>query len=126
MKEQITGGLPTPPQPFSWAIRSSGLLFVTHGPVQADGSILQGSIEEQAELTLQNFAATLHEVGADMSALVQMTVYLVDGAHMPLVDGVYQRHFSPPYPNRASLIVAGLVAPGMMIEIQGIADLRSD
>lgn len=75
-------GLPVPPQPFSWAIRSSNLLFVTHGPVQADGSILQGSIEEQAELTLQNFAATLDEVGADLSAMVQMTIYLLDGAHM--------------------------------------------
>ncbi|WP_371158064.1 RidA family protein [Jannaschia sp. 2305UL9-9] len=123
MKELITGGLPTPPQPFSWAIRSSGLLFVTHGPVQADGTILQASIEEQTELTLNNFIATLDDVGADLSAMVQMTVFLIDGAHMSRVDTVYGRYFTAPYPNRASLIVAGLVAPGMMIEIQGIADL---
>lgn len=123
MKELITGGLPTPPQPFSWAVRSSGLLFVTHGPVQADGTILQASIEEQTELTLKNFVATLDEVGADLSAMVQMTVFLIDGAHMSRVDKIYSQYFEAPYPNRASLIVAGLVAPGMMIEIQGIADL---
>ena len=42
---------------------------------------------------------------------------------MAPVDEVYREFFQPPYPNRVSVVVAGLVAPGMRFEIQAIAAL---
>ncbi|MGH2341065.1 alpha/beta hydrolase fold domain-containing protein [Segnochrobactraceae bacterium EtOH-i3] len=123
LKEEIDCGLPVPGQPFSWAIRARGTLYTTHGPVLPDGSILEGDITRQAELTLQNMIASVEAAGGTAGDFVQLQIFLVDGADMAPVDAVYRRFFAPPYPNRASLIVAGLVAPGMRIEISAIAEL---
>ncbi|MGX1096340.1 RidA family protein [Amorphus sp. MBR-141] len=123
MKQHVTGGLPPPGQPFSWAIRARDMLYATHGPVQDDGTILLGSIEEQAELTIANLQKTLTEVGGRLDQVVQVQIFLLDVADMAPVDRVYARFFAPPYPNRASLVVAGLVAPGMRIEMTATADL---
>lgn len=123
MKEEIDCGLPVPGQPFAWAIRARGTLYTTHGPVTPDGTILQGDITQQAELTLRNMIASVEAAGGTAADFVQRQIFLVDGADMAPVDAVYRRFFAPPYPNRASLIVAGLVAPGMRIEISAIAEL---
>ena len=39
MKEFVDAGLPPLKQPFSWAVKAGGVLFMTHGPVRQDGSI---------------------------------------------------------------------------------------
>ena len=123
MKEEIDCGLPTPGQPFSWAIRARGTLYTTHGPVLPNGSILQGSTAEQAELTLKNMIAAVEAAGGTAADFVQVQIFLIDEADVAIVDDVYRRTFSPPYPNRATVIVAGLVAPGMRVEITSIAEL---
>ncbi|WP_109467044.1 RidA family protein [Albibacillus kandeliae] len=123
MKEEITGGLPPAPQPFSWGIRANGLLYTTHGPITAEGAILKGDITAQAELTFQNMRAVLEEAGGTLDDIVQVQIFLLDVADMKPVDEVYKRYFSAPYPNRASLVVAALVAEGMRIEVTAIADL---
>jgi 2-iminobutanoate/2-iminopropanoate deaminase len=40
---------------------------------------------------------------------------------MAPVDRIYRDYFAAPYPTRASLVVAGLVAPGMRIELCAVA-----
>ncbi|MFT8243974.1 RidA family protein [Roseomonas sp. BN140053] len=123
LKQEVDTGLPVPGQPFSWAIRSGGLLFTTHGPVQPNGSVLQGDIRQQARLTLENLRHSLEAAGGSLDGVVQATIFLVDGADMAPVDEVYREFFRAPFPNRASVVVAGLVAPGMRVEIQAIAAL---
>jgi enamine deaminase RidA (YjgF/YER057c/UK114 family) len=44
---------------------------------------------------------------------------------MPHIDAVYREFFQPPYPNRSSMGVAGLVVPGMKIEIVAYAVIPS-
>ena len=117
MKESIDIGLPSLAQPFSWAIKAAGLLFTTHGPVLADGSIQTGSIEQQTRLTLQNVRRAVEAVGAQMSDVAQVLVYMVDENDMPAIDAVYREFFAEPYPNRSSVAVRSLVAPGMRIEM---------
>lgn len=121
MKREIDMGLPTPGQPFAWAIGSGDFVFTTHGPVTPEGTILQASIEEQAHLTFQHFRSTIEAAGGTMADYLQLQIFLVDMAHVGPVDAIYKEYFPAPYPNRATIIVAGLVAPGMMIEVTGIA-----
>ncbi len=123
MKEEIDCGLPDFGQPFSWAIRAGGVLYTTHGPVTPEGKILQAGIEEQAALTLANLVRAVEAAGGTAESVVQATVYILDIADMAPVDEAWRRVFSPPWPNRATLIVAGLVAPGMRIEVQATAVL---
>lgn len=121
MREEIDTGLPTPGQPFSWATGAGDFVFTTHGPVTVDGSILQGDIEAQTRLTLDNLRRALAAAGCDLDDVVQAQIFLVDVADMAPVDAVYRTVFRPPWPTRASLVVAALVAPGMRIELSVIA-----
>ncbi len=121
MRTEISTGLPTPGQPFSWAIASDGLIFTAQGPVLPDGGILRGDIAAQTRLTLENLRASLRAGGADLDDVLQLQVYLIDGADVAAMDAVFRAFFDPPWPNRCTLIVAGLVAPGMRIEMSVIA-----
>ena len=116
MNEVIDVGLPPLKQPFSWMVRSSGILFTAHGPVRPDGSIDTGPIEQQARLTFANLKRAVEAGGATLADVAQVLIYMTDVADMPAIDAVYREFFQAPYPNRSSAGVA-LVVPGMKIEI---------
>ncbi len=116
MKQVIDVGLPPLKQPFSWMVRSGGVLFTAHGPVRPDGSIDTGPIEQQTRVTLGNLQRAVHAAGATLDDVAQVLIYMTDVADMPVIDAVYREFFQAPYPNRSSAGVA-LVVPGMKIEI---------
>ncbi len=121
MKEVVDCGLPALAQPFSWAVKGGGILFTTHGPVRPDGSIDSGPIAQQARLTFSNLQRALTAAGGTLADVTQVLIYMLDVQDMPAIDAVYREFFVPPYPNRSSAAVAGLVAPGMKIEIVAYA-----
>ncbi len=117
MKEVIDVGLPDIGQPFSWAVRSGGMLFTSCGPVRKDGSIDTGSIEAQTRLTLQNLQAAAHAAGGTLADIAQVLIYMIDAADMKVIDKVYREFFTAPYPSRSSAVVQALVVPGMRVEM---------
>lgn len=116
MKEVIDVGLPSLKQPFSWMVRSNGILFTTHGPLRSDGTIDTGPIEQQARLTFANLKQSVERAGATLADVVQVLLYMTDVADMAAIDAVYREFFEAHYPNRSSAGVA-LVVPGMKIEV---------
>jgi 2-iminobutanoate/2-iminopropanoate deaminase len=125
MKQVIDTGLPSLAQPFSWAVKASGLLFTAHGPVLPDGRVETGSIEVQTRLTLTNLSRALQAAGGGLSDVAQVLIYLTDIADMPSVDAIYREYFHAPYPNRSSVAVSALAVPGMRIELVAYACLES-
>ena len=123
MKQVLDVGLPEPKQPFSWAVKSAGMLFTAHGPVRADGSICTGPIDEQARLTFDNLRRALQAAGGTLDDVTQVLIYMTDVADMPTIDHVYREYFKAPFPNRSSAAVAALVVPGMKLEIVAYAML---
>lgn len=121
MKEVIDVGLPPLKQPFSWAVKSAGMLFTAHGPVRSDGSIDTGPIESQARLTFANLQRAVQAAGGTLADVTQVLIYMTDVQDMPAIDAVYREFFEAPWPNRSSAAVAGLVVPGMKIEIVAYA-----
>lgn len=121
MKQVIDCGLPPLKQPFSWAVKSAGMLFTAHGPVRADGSIDTGAIEDQARLTFANLRRAVEAAGGGMADVTQVLIYMTDVQDMAAIDAVYREFFAPPYPNRSSMGVAALVVPGMKLEIVAYA-----
>jgi enamine deaminase RidA (YjgF/YER057c/UK114 family) len=117
MRNVIKTGLPEIGQPFSWATRGGGLLFTAHGPVLADGTIETGAVEKQISLTFDNLTHTLQAANSHSDNVLQIIVYLTDVNDVPILDEIYRRYFSAPYPNRSTVIVDKLVVPGMKIEI---------
>ena len=121
MKQIIDTGLPDLQQPFSWAVKSSGMLFTAHGPVRMDGSIDTGPVENQARLTFSNLRLAVLAAGGTLDDVTQVLIYMTDIADMPAIDQVYREFFTAPYPNRSSAAVAALVVPGMKLEIVAYA-----
>ena len=117
MKHIVDIGLPSIGQPFSWAVKAGGLLFTTHGPVRSDGTLDTGPIEQQTRLTLENIRTAVTAAGGQMSDVAQVLIYMTDERDMPAIDRVYREFFEAPYPNRSSVAVRGLVAPGMRVEM---------
>ncbi len=124
MKEVVDCGLPALSPPFSWAVKGGGLLFTAHGPVRQDGTIDTGTIEDQARLTFANLRRAVEAAGGTLADVTQVLIYLLDVADMKAIDGIYREFFVAPYPNRSSAAVAGLVVPGMKIEIVAYAALE--
>ncbi|MBS0343193.1 MAG: RidA family protein [Proteobacteria bacterium] len=121
MKEIVDTGLPALKQPFSWAVKASGLVFTAHGPVLADGRIDTGPVQDQARLTFANLRRAMQAAGGDLRDVAQVLIYLTDIGDMAAVDAVYREFFEAPYPNRSSVGVTALAVPGMRIEIVAYA-----
>ncbi|WP_050461859.1 RidA family protein [Herbaspirillum autotrophicum] len=121
MKQIIDTGLPALKQPFSWAVKATGILFTAHGPVRSDGSIDTGPIGQQARLTFSNLQNAVQAAGGDLDDVTQVLIYMTDVADMAEIDAVYREFFKAPYPNRSSMGVVALVVPGMKMEIVAYA-----
>ena len=92
-----------------------------------DAEAFSGDTEAQAENVFRKIAAALQEAGASEADVVAMTVYLVkpQGAAGMDFDGMmraYGRHYGsdaqPNRPVRSTVEVAGLVRPGILVEVE--------
>lgn len=117
---------PAPIGPYSQAIRSGNLLFLSGQiPLSPDtGEVVGATAAEQAEQALRNLCAVLEAAGASPGNVVKTTVFLVDLADFADVNGVYARTFglSGPAPARSTVQVAALPR-GVRVEIEAIAHL---
>jgi 2-iminobutanoate/2-iminopropanoate deaminase len=124
MRAPVKTHLPSEEAPLEWAVTADGILYTAHAPLRADGSIEDGPIERQAEVTFDNLKRTLEAAGGSLDDVTQVLIYLTDPAVFQGMNAVYRRFFAKPYPNRATVIVAGLMVPGAVIEIVAYAHLK--
>lgn len=125
MKQVVDTGLPLDPAaPIEWAVTADGVLYTAQIPIREDGSIETGSIAAQADLTFANLERTLKAAGGTLEDVTQVLVYLTGRAAFQGMNEVYRRYFKKPYPNRATVLVAGLMVPGAVIEIVAYAHLK--
>jgi 2-iminobutanoate/2-iminopropanoate deaminase len=113
----IETGLPSTGSPMEWATVAGSTLYTAQIPIRADGSYETGDIRAQTDLTLRNLVQTLDAAGLSPGDVAQVTVYLTDVNDKTGYNEVYRTFFTPPYPNRATIIVAALGIPGMRIEV---------
>src|SRR5215471_4207190 len=120
----LTPNAPAPGGHYSQAIVHNGLVYVA-GQLPIDpktGERKLGSIEEQAEQTLENIRAILQAAGSDMNRVLKMTVYISDIGLWGKVNQVYARILGDHRPARAIVPVKELHY-GFQIEIDAIAAL---
>jgi enamine deaminase RidA (YjgF/YER057c/UK114 family) len=122
MREPVKTHLPAVSAPLEWATMADGILYTAQIPNREDGSIEQGDITAQAQLTLDNLRRTVEAAGGRMDDVTQVVIYLPDPADFPGMNAVYAKAFNKPYPNRAT-IVAQLMVPGARIEIVAYAHI---
>jgi 2-iminobutanoate/2-iminopropanoate deaminase len=123
MKEVInTEHAPKAVGPYSQAIRSGNLLFVS-GQIPIDpatGKVVEGSIREQTLQVLKNMGAILKEAGLGYEHVVKCTCLLSDMADFADMNAVYSGFFPENPPARAAFAVRALPL-NVLVEIECIA-----
>lgn len=108
--------------PYSQAVHVGDTLYCS-GQIAIDpesGSLITGSIEQEAERVLENLGGVLRAAGMDFANVVRCTVYLTDINDYATVNEVYARYFSESPPAREAVEVSGLPR-GSRIEISCVA-----
>jgi 2-iminobutanoate/2-iminopropanoate deaminase len=108
--------------PYSQAVESNGLVFVSGQlPVDAEtGEFVSGGIKEQCVQVLKNIQYILQEGGLDFANVVKSTVYLTDMKDFAVMNEVYATFYKEPYPARVAFAVVAL-PKGALVEIDVIA-----
>jgi 2-iminobutanoate/2-iminopropanoate deaminase len=111
MKQSVSSpGAPTAIGPYSPAVRTGHLLFVS-GQVPIDpstGTLIDGDIAAMTRRVLENVGALLKAGGLTFADVVRTTVFLADMNDFAAMNEVYGTYFSQPYPARATVQVSRL------------------
>ena len=115
-KAAVTGG------PYSQAIMHNGIIYVSgQGAVDPQtNEIKPGSVEEEAELALENLRIILQEAGSSLAKVLTVTVYLLDIQEYGRFNEVYKKYFREDRPAR-TCIQAGSLPFNTRVEITATA-----
>ena len=110
--------LAPPVGPFSQAIEVDGFIYLSGqvGQDPATGRLVEGGVVAETERVFQNLAAVLKAAGKSFDDVVRAGVFLVSMDDFAVMNGVYAKHFSRPYPARTTIGVSGLPL-GARVEI---------
>ena len=120
--------LPPPYGLYSHMAHSEGSLHFVAGqlPINEDGSIIgPDDLAVQLREVFERIAVAARSVGYGLENVVQLTTYLAGRelvpefykARKPLFDEIYP---DGNYPPNTLVVVAGLVEPGALVEVQSV------
>jgi len=122
-----TDRAPRPVGPYSQAVRSGDLLFLS-GQVPIDpatGRLSEGGIRAETRQVMENLKAVLEAGGSDFSRVVKTTIFLADISDFSEVNQVYGEYFPSEAPARSTVQV-GALPLGARVEIEMVATHPSD
>ncbi|HUO44077.1 MAG TPA: RidA family protein [Burkholderiales bacterium] len=110
---------------YSQAICTGGGTVYLSGQIGLDPSTMQmmEGIEAQIVRVVENLKAVATAAGGGLDDIVKLNVYLTDLAHFPRVNEIMAGYFTPPYPARAAVGVAGLPR-GALVEMDAVMELK--
>ena len=113
-------GTKNPNLPFHPAVRAGDYVFVS-GQVSkdAEGKMLNGSIEEETRGTIEAVRRALESAGCGLSDVVKVTTYLEDARDFGRYNGVFKEYF--PEGRLARTTVEARAVISTRIEIECIA-----
>ncbi len=124
MKAIVTSKAPGAIGPYSQAIRTGNLIFVS-GQLPVDpstGNFAEGGIKELTRQSLSNIKAILEAEGTDMAHVVKTTVFLADMSDFAEMNEVYATFFSTPFPARSAVAIKTL-PKNARVEIECVAEI---
>jgi enamine deaminase RidA (YjgF/YER057c/UK114 family) len=118
------------PQPagYSNAITASGRVIAISGQIgwnPQTRTIETNDFVEQARQALQNIATVLQAAGGHTSQIVRLTWYITDRTaylnSLKNLGSAYRSIFGHHYPAMSVVVVAGLLEPRALVEIEATA-----
>ena len=117
-KAAVLGG------PYPQAVIHNGLIYLSgQGPIDPQtNEVILGTVEQEAQLTLENIRIILEQAGSSLDKVLQVTAYLINMREYGRFNEVYRRYFSQDPPARTCIQAARLPF-GIRVEIDAIAAL---
>jgi 2-iminobutanoate/2-iminopropanoate deaminase len=115
---------PEPIGPYSQAIRTGNMLFIS-GQIameRGSGQLITTDIKAETRQVMANIGAVLKSAGADFSAIVKTTIFLKNMSDFPVVNEAYGAFFKDNPPARETVEVSRLPRDAN-VEISCIAAL---
>jgi len=108
--------------PYSQAVRSGGLLFLSGQiPLNKEGQMNDGDFEAKTKQVFENIEAILAAEKLGLNHIIKINIYLTDISNFDTVNQVMSSLFSPPYPARALVQVSAL-PKGSEVEVEIVAE----
>ena len=110
--------------PYSQGVVSNGHIFLSGQiPLNSNGELLDGNIQEQIVLVFQNIQHLLETQNCTLQNIVKLTVFLKDIQDFDAVNDKMIELLEEPYPAR-SLVQAAALPKNVDVEIEVIAGLN--
>lgn len=123
MKQISTTNAPAAIGPYSQAIISGGLLFCSGQiPVEPATGIIPDGVEAQAEQAFTNLKNLIAAAGADIKDTIKTTVFIKDINDFTVINEIYAKYFTAPFPARSCVEVARL-PKDVLLEVEAIIEL---
>ena len=106
--------------PYSQAIATDTMIYTSGQLGLTPEGVLPETVEEQAEQSLKNIKAIREAAGSSMDKVVKTTVFLKDMNDFAVMNGIYAKFFTEPFPARSAVQVAKLPKDGK-VEIEVVA-----
>lgn len=124
-------GVATPIAPYSLVTTATAPTSIAHlsgqCAVDAEGNVVgRGSIEEQTRAVFRNLGTVLASADLEWSDVAKLTCFIVGPEHIPGFNQARDELFAElfpegRYPGNSLIVVAGLVWPDLLLEIEGVA-----
>ena len=123
-KPILPQGLSTNPA-FSPGVQIGELLFVSGQVAQNDHGEPMGinDCEAQTRQIMSRIQAIVETAGASMKDVVKITTFLTDISNYPGFSKVRSETFPDSPPASSTVVVAGLVRPEFLVEVEAIVHL---
>jgi 2-iminobutanoate/2-iminopropanoate deaminase len=113
-----TPSAPPAAGPYSPAVRAGGWIVLSGQlGLGADGVLVRGGIEAEADQALANVGSVLADCGADWADVARVGLFLTDLSVMPAVNERYEAALGVHRPARTTIGVAALPM-GAAIEVE--------
>ena len=103
-----TTGTPGQRFPFARAVAADGWLYVSGQVPFANGELVSGNVEAQADQAIRNLIAVLKEAGYGAEHVVRCGVWLDDPRDFQAFNNVFKKYFGENPPAR-SCVVSSMV-----------------
>ncbi|RSM75709.1 2-aminomuconate deaminase [Amycolatopsis sp. WAC 01375] len=134
MSGRVISGLAKPRGRFPHVKVAGDLIFVSGTSSRRPDNTFAGvevdelgatnlDIRAQTRAVIENIRGILHEVGADLADITQITTFLVSMNDFGGYNEIYGEYFDETGPARTTVAVHQLPHPHLLIEIQAIAHL---
>ena len=101
-------------------------LFVSgHVAVDSSGNVVgAGDAEAQSRQVMANIREVVSAAGAKMEDVAKITCFITDIAYYPAYSKVRAETWPKDPPASSTVVVAGLVRPEFLVEVEAVVPLR--